>query len=307
MHQVFCQSVYYGYIIKGDLIGAINYVKQFPAQAELYKRFMAVFEQENYITYEEDAYLNEILTFYQRYYRDVFYLCIGRETAAEKLRAALSAFLGIDDRTALCDIEQTHLAAAVQHRGFHFLGGRTSGYYGPYIWRVTEPKSFEVELPDGTQTYTVKLLDGFISKSWLDFLSFGEISPGGWTDYGGIINCIKSSYNFDSENFRVSLLKHEAQHARDLAICKECSSEDLEYRAKLVELIYSRERNLLEQFANEADSDDQRNGHSAAASRIVENFSYVLGAAPAEYKNLTIPVIQATAKKLFAESSLPRG
>lgn len=57
MNKAFCQSAYYGYLIKSDLIGAISYVKQFPDQAELYKRFMAVFEQEKYLTYEVDVYL----------------------------------------------------------------------------------------------------------------------------------------------------------------------------------------------------------------------------------------------------------
>lgn len=303
MSKEFCQSAYYGYIIKGDLIGAISYVKQFSDHAELYNRFMTVFEQEKYYTYEVDAYLNEILAIYQRYYRDVFYLCIGKENAADKLRTELAAFFGINDGDELCDIEQNQIAEAFWDRGFYFLGGMTSGYYGPYIWRVTESKTFEVELPDGIQTYTVKLLDGFISKSWIDYLSFGEISPGGWTDGDGIINCVKSSYDFDSENFKVSLLKHEAQHARDLAIYKEMSSEDLEYRAKLVELIYSSERNLLERFVEEADSCDKGNGHSVASSKIVEGFSKILGKNCAELRNLEINVVQATATVLYELSN----
>lgn len=65
----------------------------------------------------------------------------------------------------------------------------------------------------------------------------------------------------------MSLLKHEAQHARNLAIHKDMSSEGLEYRAKLVELIYSKESNLLEQFAQEANSLDKSNGHPAAYYR----------------------------------------
>lgn len=299
----FCQSVYYGYLIKGDLIGAIGYIRQFSDQAKLYNRFMAVFEQEKYYTYEVDSYLNEILTIYQRYYRDVFYLCIGKENAEDKLRAELASFFGINDGIELCDIEQNQTADAFQNRGFHFLGGRTSGYYGPYIWQVTEPKTFEVELPDGIQTYTVKMLDGFITKSWLDYLSFGEISPGGWTDGDGIINCVKSSYDFDSENFKVSLLKHEAQHARDLAVYKEMSSEDLEYRAKLVELIYSSERNLFERFSQEADSSDKSNGHSVASGRIINGFSKILGKEYTEPGNLEIDVIQATAKILYESSN----
>ena len=73
------------------------------------------------------------------------------------------------------------------------MGGKTSGYYGPYIWQYEETKNYEVGLPKGTQEYKIALLDGFLTKSWIDYLSFGEISPGGWTDGDGIINCIKSS------------------------------------------------------------------------------------------------------------------
>ena len=68
------------------------------------------------------------------------------------------------------------------------------------------------------------------------------------------------------------MLKHEAQHARDLLKYENISSEDLEYRAKLVELIYSKERNLLERFAHEADNSSKSNGHSRAASRIIGKF-----------------------------------
>ena len=49
------------------------------------------------------------------------------------------------------------MSEAFQSRGFHFLGGKTSGYYGSYIWRVTETKTYEVELPDVIQA-TAKLL-----------------------------------------------------------------------------------------------------------------------------------------------------
>lgn len=302
--DTFKKNIYYGYIIKGDLSGAISYVKQYPEQAELFNRFMDVFEQEQYITYEVDACLNEILTIYQQYYRDAFYLCIDKEKAADKLRSRLAAFLRVSDESAeVDDMEENQIAEAFQSRGIYFMGGKTGGYYGPYIWRTTETKTYEVELPDGVQTYTVKLLDGFITRSWIDYLSFGEIGPGGWTDGDGIINCVKSSYDFDSENFKVSLLKHEAQHAKDLAACKEMSSENLEYRAKLVELIYSSERNLLERFVQEADSSDESNGHASASDRIAEGFAEKLNLNRAEIGALPIEIIQSTAKLLFAENN----
>ena len=299
----FNRDIYYGNIVRGDLHGAISYVKQFPEQIELYKRFMDVFEREQYISYEIDPDLNNILTAYQQYYRDVFYICMEKECSASKLRARLAVLLGITDNgLELCDLEQNHLVTLFMSRGLHFLGGKSSGYYGPYIWRTTETVSYDVELPDGIQTYTVKLLDGFLTQSWIDYLSFGEIGPGGWADADGIINCVKSAWDFESESFRVSLLKHEAQHARDLAEDKDMSSEELEYRAKLVELIYSRERNLLQAFAREADDSDRSNGHAMAAYRIVKEFTDALGVSEFDPSAIPIEQIQTIAKTLFGKS-----
>lgn len=294
------KEIYYGYIVKGDLHGAINYVKQFPEQTTLYNRFMAVFDREQYISYEVNDVLNHILTAYQQYYRDVFYLCTGKEQAEAGLRDRLTEIIGITDKNVeLCDLEQHQLAELFRQQGFHFLGGRTSGYYGPYIWRTTEIVPYNVELPEGIQAFSVKLLDGFIARSWTDYLSFGEVGSGGWVDSEGYINCVKSAWDFDSESFRVSLLKHEAQHARDLHADKDMSSEDLEYRAKLVELIYSSERNLLPVFAQEADSADKSNGHAMAAYRIIKGFFDALGVDGIELAAIPMERIQTVARSLF--------
>lgn len=301
--SVFDSSIYYGYIIKGDLQSAIAYVKRFPEMTDLYKKYMAVFEKCQYIRYDIDDDLNEILTVYQRYYRDVFYLGISKEQSANKLRVGLAALLDMTDSgVELCNLEQNRLVEVFRNKGLHFLSGKTSGYYGPYVWRSTETVCYEVELPDGIQTYTVRLLDGFITRSWIDYLSFGAVGPGGWTDGDGYINCVKSAYDFESESFKVSLLKHEAQHARDLEMNKDMSSEDLEYRAKLVELIYSSERNLLQAFAQEADPSDKANGHAMAAYRIVRGFADCLGVDEIDPTVISVEQIQAVAKMLFEKS-----
>lgn len=300
----FDKNRYYGYIVKGDLIGAIGYVKQFPEQAALYHRFMTVFDEEQYIIYELDADLNKILTLYQQYYRDVFYLCIDKEKSDRKLQNNFAMLFGITDKCVeLCDLEENQIAKAFESRGLHFLGGKSSGYFGPYIWKSTEIVDCIVELPDGHQHYTVKLLDGFICRSWIDYLSFGEIGTGGWSDGDGIINCVKSTYDFESENFKVSLLKHEAQHAIDLAKYKSMSSEDLEYRAKLVELIYSKERQLLGEFIHEADTRNESNGHARAAYRIMMGFAEKTGQPIDELPAIPIECVQAIAIQLFSESN----
>lgn len=301
---MFDENEYYGYILKGDLVGAIGYVKRFPEQSTLYQRYITIFDKEQYLNYAIDESLNGILRAYQQYYRDVFYLRLDRAVAADKLRAKLAALLHVTDgNISLDDIEQETIAGEFQRRSFYFLGGKTGGYYGPYVWRTTDNRTYDVELPDGVQPYTVKLLDGFVVKSWLDYLSFGEVSTGGWTDNDGIINCVKSSYDFDSENFRVSLLKHEAQHARDLTLLPSMPSALLEYRAKLVELIYSAERNLLAQFVHETDSSDDSNGHAVAAHRIVSEYCKLLDKSANELGMLSVEEMQSVAKSLFEKSS----
>lgn len=297
-------NIYYGNIVKGDLRSAIAYVKQFQEKINLYTRFIEVFEDEQYITYDIDADLNDILLAYQRYYRDVFYLCIDKEQAANTLKVRLAKLLSIEDEhIELCDMEQKQIVAVFENFGLHFLGGKSSGYYGPYVWRTTETVSYDVELPNGIQKYSVKLLDGFITRSWIDYLSFGEIGAGGWADGDGYINCVKSAWDFESERFRVSLLKHEAQHIRDLQIDKDMSSEMLEYRAKLVELIYSCERNLLLAFSQEANTSVISNGHAMAAHRILKGFSDTLGIDHIQPATIPLEQIQTIAKMLFETSA----
>ena len=298
----FDRDVYYGKLLKGDLQGAINYVKQYPDQAELYLRFVSIFEQERYHSYDVDNDLNAILLAYQQYYREVFYLRIERDQAAQKLRDRLVAVLGMAGcPTNLDELEQDHLPALFMSRGLHFLGGKTSGWYGPYIWQTTETVSYDVELPDCIQPYTVRLLDGFISRSWIDYLSFGEIGPGGWSDGDGTIHCIKTAWDLDSEHFQVSLLKHEAQHARDLKRIPDISSTDLEFRAKLVELIYSTERNLLISFAKEADDSDSSNGHAMAAYRIVRGFEDALNVKENAFSAVPMEQVRSTARILYEQ------
>lgn len=301
--MVYDEGVYCGFIIRGDLRGAMSYIKRYPECKELYDRYISLFDDERYITYDVRPMLNVILRSYQQYYRDVFYLLIGKSESAELLRNRLSRSLRLSGSFGIDDLEQGPIKEAFVREGFHFLGGKTGGYYGPYVWSTTETETYDVELPDGIQKYTVRLLGGFITKSWIDYLSFGKLGTGGWTDNSGIICCVRSSYDLDSENYKVSLLKHEAQHAKDLKKYGGMSSDELEYRAKLVELIYSSERNLLPQFFREADNSSEANGHATAAHRIIEGFREKLNADAGELDMIPIWQIQKAARELFAESN----
>lgn len=164
-------------------------------------------------------------------------------------------------------------------------------------------RHYAVALPEGTQDYAVKLLDGFIMKSWLDYLSFGKLGTGGWSNGDGLIHCVRSAYDLASEDFQISLLKHEAQHAMDQAHYKGITNEELEYRAKLVELMYSKERRLLEHFVSQSDTTRADNGHGLAAERIIRGFETRLNIDRGDLAELPIETVQAVSQSLFGESS----
>ena len=224
------------------------------------------------------------------------------EEAAQRLRERLAELFRAASDASLDELEEM-AGTAFRQKSFHALMGRTSGYYGPYIWKVEELKHYKVELPEGEQDYAVKFLDGFIMKSWLDYISFGETGTGGWSNGDGLIHCVRAAYDLESEDFQVSLLKHEAQHAMDQARYKDITNEELEYRAKLVELIYSRERRMLERFVSQADVTKTDNGHGLAAERIVRGFEICLKKDRGSLTELPIESVQTIAQSLFYESS----
>lgn len=299
--EKFEKDILRGMIGKGNLRAAMAYLEQFPETAALYQKGVALYQQEHYLTYDVDAELNAILLVYQKYYRDVFYLELPAEEAAQRLRKRLAELFQAAPDSSLDDLEEM-AGTAFRRKSLHALMGRTSGYYGPYIWKAEELRHYAVTLPEGTQDYAVKLLDGFIMKSWLDYISFGETGTGGWSNGDGLIHCVRSAYDLESEDFQVSLLKHEAQHAMDQARYKDITNEELEYRAKLVELIYSKERRLLERFVSQADATRADNGHGLAAERIVGEFEARLKIDRSRIAELPIGTVQAVSRSLFAES-----
>ena len=63
------------------------------------------------------------------------------------------------------------------------------------------------------------------------------------------------------------------QHAKDLKEYPDITPAELEYRAKLVELYYSSDWELLGKFLKMADADKVNDSHAMASMRIKEEFS----------------------------------
>ncbi len=259
------------FFLNGDIKGAIAYMRDHEEFKDILPAYVAIFENCEYRTYEIPDRLNDILRLYQIYFRDAFYCGLPEAEAAEKLLAQLKVLLDMPDATEALLAEQ--LQSVFEANGYHALFGKTQGYYGPYIWRDTVPTVYRVELPDGTAEYTVNILKGFVFRSWMDYLTFGRFGTGGWASPDGTINCIEQGYDFESERFLVSLLKHEAQHTVDMNQFPGITPAELEYRAKLVELHYSSDLGLLQEFLSVADERRTWDSHAAASVKIKLEFA----------------------------------
>ena len=259
------------FFLNGDLKGAIAYMREHEEYKDILPAYTAIFEDGEYRTFEVPDALNDILRQYQIYYRDVFYCGLPEAEAADKLRARLKALLHLPDAGE--ELLTERLRSAFEAEGYHALFGKTQGYYGPYIWRDTVPTVYRVELPGGTAEYTVNILKGFVFRSWMDYLTFGRFGTGGWASPDGTINCIAQAYDFESERFLVSLLKHEAQHAVDMKRFPAITPAELEYRAKLVELHYSGDLGLLQKILSAADESRPNDSHAIASARLKREFA----------------------------------
>lgn len=259
------------FFINGDIKGAIEYMRVHEEFKDIFPAYVAIFEERKYRKFEVSDRQNEILRLYQVYFRDTFYCGLSEEEAADKLLTSLKVFLGIkreETENRLAD----RLKAEFETSGYHALFGKTQGYYGPYIWKETVPTVYRVELPSGTAEFTVNILKGFVFRGWMDYLTFGKFGTKGWISPNGAINCVEQAYDFTSERFLVSLLKHEAQHAVDMEMFQGIAPAELEYRAKLVELHYSNDLGLIEKFISEADESKLYDSHAVASAKIKREF-----------------------------------
>ena len=259
------------FFINGDMKGAIAYMREHEEFQDILPAFIAIFENCEYRTYDVPEFLNQILLLYQVYYRDVFYCGLPAEEATDKLLTRLKALLNMPNAEE--DQLAQRLCAVFEQHGYHAVFGATQGYYGPYVWKDTVPTVYSVELPYGTAEYTVNILKGFVFRSWMDYLTFGMHGTGGWASPDGTINCIEQAYDFESERFLVSLLKHEAQHTVDMKQFPDIKAPELEYRAKLVELHYSGDLGLLQKFLSEADESKTNDSHAIASARLKLEFA----------------------------------
>ena len=251
----------YSYCIQGDVQKAYDYLLRLEKTKSIekltkkyYNRFFSNKPVFHYKT--KDPWIKSVLKAYYEYFIGVLTKKEDINDIEQRLKTDLNNIVG-DSLTDL-DLLEEMLKREFEARGYYFLGGVTAPYRGPYIWKTQEKVEYNVMLPSGNKKVTVYFLTDFLLCSWLDFATFGKVGTGGWATTEALY-CVRKRYEkvLDKPTFQYSYLAHEAQHFDDYEEYPKLCGKDLEYRAKLIELIYHPSNyRLMQSFTNNAVMDE---------------------------------------------------
>ncbi len=255
---------------------------------------------------------NSILLAYRAYWQESMMRTATREDAEARLKSRLDAILAASNRanasSKSLDIASERAKRAVERDGLFALAGVTSPYYELAIWKVQSQRTYTVDLLDRRIRTKVVFLDDFVSFGWAGFATCNRYHTAGWATRTALF-AVKSAYDLESEDFRVSYLGHESRHFSDYRRFPKLEQPELEYRAKLTELSLANEsaHSLIATFARRAGR-DRSSPHDFANYWVSKNLSKVLfnSDAPLDdaslWKEVPVQDIQNAAKQLLASN-----
>lgn len=272
----FEKAVYRGFMVRLDISAALHYLEETGQNAARQSLFDRLTKKPS--ADSGDGFADGVLGHYFKYYQECFTPPAGardKEKSESEARKRLTERLCQTLQRGTLDEAEEIAQKEFEKRGLNFLGGMTGGYYGPYVWRKTTEETYKVEIPSGTQNVRVFWMDGFVTRGMLSWLSGDEIGAGGWAKEEGLY-CVKNAYEkiLGGPEFSVSFLKHEAQHKRDFKY-RGLESCELEYRAKLVELIYYPTAAFLSSLNLSKDFTNKGNSHAYAAAKIMSDLEKI--------------------------------
>ncbi|GIN73307.1 hypothetical protein J14TS2_37820 [Bacillus sp. J14TS2] len=299
------------FCVKGDVNQTYDYLRNLKHKTNEQIKFENLYYQRFfqkdpvYKFFNPDPWIEAVINVYRSYFVDVLTNKVERSEAELELLESLIGLLDKNDHLVDMNTAEKEIEAIFRQKGFYFLGGKTNPHYGPYIWKTVDKKTYQVELPDTTEQVQVRLLDDFLMISWLHFATFGQVYTGGWAKEDALY-CILPRYQdkLDRDEFLVSFLKHEAQHYSDYKQFPKLKAPDLEYRAKLVEVIYYSNHTFFEKLLIQAVNNS--NPHNYSAFVIIKQYSKHffntdLEKQPIKWKAIDYEDLRHFAKRLFNE------
>jgi hypothetical protein len=253
----------------------------------------------------DDPFAREVLTAYRFYWHSALLNPAGREAAKEALVAKLVALLGQPNLTD-DDAIETALSDRLAQSGLNSSWGQTGVLLELMIWKNEVRKEVEVDLPAGKQKATLVLLDDMPSAGWSRYATCGSIGTGAWATDTALFAVFSVYDGLESEDFHVNFLSHETQHFADKnRYGDKLLGWELEYRAKLVELVYAKDtlRDTLNNFiTNQSDTIDDP--HSYANKRVLAVMRTRLRVATSdELKNVPQSRMSQVVRSVLAENT----
>jgi hypothetical protein len=256
----------------------------------------------------DDPFVRGIIKNYQIYWWHTLNAPAKREALEAQLLQRLRIRLGVMASGAHdMDAMEKLLDIAVKARGYHAIVGRTPPLLELMVWKTEDIRYYDVALPESSLAVKVVLMRAFVSRGWSYYGRCGRGGAAGWVGDDAVY-AVASAYDLESEEYRASLLAHEAQHFADKQKFPELSSWELEFRAKLAELWAAEktQKNLLTKF-KESQSDLVDSPHTYANKRVLTALRKQLGGDETiNLEALSVSQLKDAARTVLVEDSAHR-
>lgn len=259
--------------------------------------------------------VNDISNIYREYWRAKLLKEYSLEQSDSLLFSNLTNYLVSNNLTPLTkdSLSQTisnssELKRIIEGEGFKTRFLYLNGFWEVLIWDKEFTNTYNVTLPKDTINATVVFIENFHLNTYDDYATFGYAQVGGWAiKETATLYCNKSDYDLNSEKFKISFLKHESFHFIDLNKYTNLSPADLEYRAKIIELMFCTKKTIYDRisdFLNGANSTNRDHSHPYANYSLIKNLSELLFNSDYEsdlskWKQLSVEDINNAAESLY--------
>ena len=253
--------------------------------------------------------INDVVLAYHDYWKKVLLQNYSEDEREKMIYSSLREVLikhsiHIPDSTDVLAI----VADEFEKCGVTALTGKTLPHFDLLAWAKNDSVEYKVQLTDCSVDVIVFFMSDFVSYGWSHYATFGSAYPGGWATSEALY-CMGDDYDRESEKFKVSYLQHEGRHFADYKQFPNLKSADLEYRAKLTELVFADTTlyQIIEKFI--ANSKRQKDApHSLANNEVIKQLSmeifnknYIIDIA--KWKGIDKIKIHSVANKLLEKST----
>jgi len=266
--KLFQKRKLYSICGNGSYEDIVDYLKGCVGGEKYLAKYRRIFEGTEYVLLTTDERIKDILRTYEDYLK---YVLTTKGTIESRKKYIVECFR--DFFPAVTEYEEFEqvFSAYFKKFGYFVNFGVTKPFPTLYLWKTQNKREIEVELPETTVMMNVYEMADIMTRGWYSYLTFDKVGAGGWVSDDGCYY-FKGKYKLNSEDFQISLLKHEGQHFHDLTQNPDMPSTKLEYRAKLVELVYLRKRIVFNSFLDRM-GDDPENPHTYANKQIISALS----------------------------------